>query len=99
MEIKNSNLILWSLLSDLKLGDIIIEGKTKIVYKVAGDASLVLLQSKDRITANNAERSHDLKGKAAISNETTCRIFELLQSAGELDQMLMMSRLVLDSSR
>lgn len=69
-------------MTEIKLGDKVIEGKTKIVYKIVDEPENVLLQSKDRITANNAERAHDLAGKAAISTDTTCRIFELLQSVG-----------------
>jgi len=69
-------------MTDIKLGEKVIEGKTKIVYKLLDEPNCVLLQSKDRITANNAEKSHDLAGKAAISTDTTCRIFELLQSVG-----------------
>jgi phosphoribosylaminoimidazole carboxylase/phosphoribosylaminoimidazole-succinocarboxamide synthase len=42
----------------------------------------VLVQSKDRITAGDGARQHDLAGKAAISTATTCKVFELLNSVG-----------------
>ena len=58
------------------------EGKTKAIYRVAGTTDEVLLHSKDRITAGDGVRAHDLKGKAEISNTTTAAIFELLESAG-----------------
>ncbi len=70
--------------SDIALGKLVIEGKTKQVYELPEHPSQVLLQSKDRISAGNNERSHDLAGKAAISTATTCKIFELLSSCGRL---------------
>jgi phosphoribosylaminoimidazole carboxylase/phosphoribosylaminoimidazole-succinocarboxamide synthase len=42
----------------------------------------VLVLSKDRITAGDGAKAHDLEGKAAISNETNGRVFELLNSFG-----------------
>jgi len=66
----------------VKPGKIVIEGKTKIVYNIENQPSLVLLQSKDRITAGDGARAHDMKGKAAISTATTCAIFKLLNNAG-----------------
>jgi len=36
----------------------------------------------DKITAGDGEKRHDLVGKAAISNATTCKVFELLNTAG-----------------
>jgi phosphoribosylaminoimidazole carboxylase/phosphoribosylaminoimidazole-succinocarboxamide synthase len=41
-----------------------------------------LVQSKDRITAGDGVRAHELEGKAAISNATTCKVFELLNKVG-----------------
>ncbi|XP_012288269.1 multifunctional protein ADE2 [Orussus abietinus] len=64
------------------LGKLIIEGKTKKVFEVLEDSSLCLLQSKDRITAGDGVKAHDLEGKAAISTATTAKVFELLNQAG-----------------
>ncbi|XP_017789494.1 PREDICTED: multifunctional protein ADE2 isoform X4 [Habropoda laboriosa] len=36
----------------------------------------------DRITAGDGEKSHDLKGKAAISTATTAKVFQLLNEVG-----------------
>ncbi|KAG1659872.1 Multifunctional protein ADE2 [Nymphon striatum] len=62
--------------------DVIIEGKTKKVFALSGDDKHVLLQSKDCITAFNNVRRDELEGKAAISTATTCKVFEILKSAG-----------------
>ncbi|XP_070552677.1 multifunctional protein ADE2-like [Ptychodera flava] len=67
-------------MSDITPGKKLIEGKTKIVYELPNNQ--VLLQSKDRITAGDGARAHDMKGKAAISTATTSKIFELLNNAG-----------------
>lgn len=65
-----------------KLGKLVIEGKTKQVYDI-GSPDEVLIISKDRITAGDGARAHDLQGKAAISNQTNAKVFELLNSVGE----------------
>ncbi|XP_077983789.1 multifunctional protein ADE2-like [Glandiceps talaboti] len=67
-------------MSDITPGKALIEGKTKIVYELPNNQ--VLLQSKDRITAGDGARAHDMKGKAAISTATTSKLFELLNNAG-----------------
>lgn len=64
------------------LGKLLIEGKTKKVYELVNDPVLCYLESKDRITAGDGAKAHDLKGKAAISTATTAKVFELLNQAG-----------------
>lgn len=66
-----------------KLGKFVIEGKTKQVYEIIGSTDEVLIISKDRITAGDGARAHDLQGKATISNQTNAKVFELLNSVGE----------------
>lgn len=69
-------------LKDLTPGKPVIEGKTKVIYELPKLPGSVLVQSKDRITAGDGARAHDLVGKAAISTATTCKVFELLNSVG-----------------
>jgi len=68
--------------STLKVGEKIIEGKTKIVYDLASHPGKVFVESKDRITAGDGARAHDMEGKAKISTHTTSKMFELLNNAG-----------------
>lgn len=65
-----------------KLGSLAIEGKTKQVFNLPEHPGHVLLLSKDRITAGDGVKSHDLAGKAAISNKTNAKVFEILNAAG-----------------
>jgi len=57
------------------------EGKTKIILSIP-DCPYVVVRSKDKITAFNAERQHNLEGKAAVSTGTTCKVFSFLNSLG-----------------
>ena len=66
----------------MKLGKLVIEGKTKVVSEIVDEPNLVLLQSKDRITAGNNARSNTLEGKGAIATATTAAVFSLLNKAG-----------------
>ena len=71
------------LLLELKLGLKLNEGKTKEIYGLVDQPGLVLVQSKNQITAGNAVRKDQMEGKAAIANRTTSCVFRLLQEAGE----------------
>lgn len=64
------------------LGKLIIEGKTKQVFEIECQPTDVLILSKDRITAGDGIKSHELKGKAAISTATNAKVFELLNKVG-----------------
>ncbi|KAG5897060.1 hypothetical protein JTB14_025876 [Gonioctena quinquepunctata] len=65
-----------------KLGNLIIEGKTKQVYDVPSAPDHCILLSKDKITAGDGVKAHDLAGKSVISNKTTCKVFEILNEVG-----------------
>ena len=87
VQIKNfwfNNCQIFSIVDSLVIGEKLNEGKTKIVYALPQSPNVdhVLLRSKDRITAGDGARAHDLEGKSEISNETTCAIFELLNACG-----------------
>jgi hypothetical protein len=60
----------------------IAEGKTKVILEIATIPDLVVIRSKDSITAFNAKRHNEVVGKAQIANDTTCSIFESLQQCG-----------------
>lgn len=71
-------------LSELKIGEQLNEGKTKIIYALpdSPDGNHVLLKSKDKITAFDSTRKNDLTGKAKFSNSTTTAVFQLLSACG-----------------
>lgn len=69
--------------SELKIGKQLNEGKTKQIFELVDQPGLVLVQSKDQITAGNAVRKDQMEGKAAIANKTTSCVFKLLQESGE----------------
>ncbi|CAG10957.1 unnamed protein product, partial [Tetraodon nigroviridis] len=67
---------------ELKIGQKLNEGKTKQIFALVDQPGLVLVQSKDQITAGNAARKDQMEGKAAIANKTTSCVFKLLQESG-----------------
>jgi len=69
-------------ITESMIGDLIIEGKTKKVHKIKGKDGLVYVLSKDRITAGDGAKAHEMKGKAKLSNRTNGAIFEFLKEVG-----------------
>jgi len=63
-------------------GAIVAEGKTKKIHQVAGSSDLVILASKDDITAGDGAKHDVIAGKARLANETTCNVFRLLKACG-----------------
>ncbi len=58
-------------------------GKTKEIWAVEGDDTLVIMKSTDATTADNdPTKTQIMKSKGACSTTTTSRVFELLQQAG-----------------
>jgi len=66
----------------VEIGEQLAEGKTKIICQVKNAAGMVVIRSKDRITAGDGARAHDMLGKSVISTSTNCSVFELLNEAG-----------------
>lgn len=58
------------------------EGKTKQIYECAGQPGFVYIESKDRITAGDGVKSHEMKDKSEFSTRTNAAIFEFLNAAG-----------------
>ncbi|KAL6107542.1 paics [Pungitius sinensis] len=67
---------------ELKVGQKLNEGKTKQIFLLEDQPGMVLVQSKDQITAGNAVRKDQMEGKAAIANGTAGCVFRLLQDCG-----------------
>lgn len=58
------------------------EGKTKQIYDVVDKPGFVILLNKDKISAGDGARMDVMEGKAAISNQTNAKVFEILNRAG-----------------
>lgn len=73
------------------LGALLIEGKTKQIHLYKKDPEIVVVVNKDRITAGDGARAHDLAGKAEIATKTNTLVFEILNKSGKFfDQILNM---------
>lgn len=57
---------------------LIAEGKTKKIFSVMEHPHLVIVESKDDITAGDGARHDIMLGKAEWANATTCNIFQYL---------------------
>lgn len=58
------------------------EGKTKQIYQHASNPNWVYIESKDRITAGDGVKSHEMKDKSEYSTKTNAAIFEFLNAVG-----------------
>lgn len=58
------------------------EGKTKIIWPGNPVGKVVIIESKDDITAGDGERRDHIAGKAALATQTTSNVFRLLEEAG-----------------
>jgi phosphoribosylaminoimidazole carboxylase/phosphoribosylaminoimidazole-succinocarboxamide synthase len=68
--------------ADLIGGDLIAEGKTKIILATGQDPEKVLIRSKDDITAGDGAKHDLIEGKAGLATQTTCNVFRLLKACG-----------------
>ncbi|XP_071949757.1 multifunctional protein ADE2-like [Antedon mediterranea] len=66
--------------SEVLPGKLLNEGKTKKIFELPNNR--VYIQSKDRITAHNAQMVNELQGKAVISTKTTSLLFDYLTKLG-----------------
>ncbi len=63
-------------------GELIAEGKTKIIRASKWSRGKVLILSKDDITAGDGAKHDLIEGKAALATRTTCNVFGLLKACG-----------------
>jgi phosphoribosylaminoimidazole carboxylase/phosphoribosylaminoimidazole-succinocarboxamide synthase len=64
------------------LGALVIEGKTKKVYKVKDGADRVAVISKDDITAGDGAKHDVIPDKGRLATATTSNVFRLLKACG-----------------
>jgi phosphoribosylaminoimidazole-succinocarboxamide synthase len=62
-------------------GQLLAEGKTKLIYADPGNDALVYMVNKDQITAGDGVRRNELVGKSRWSTITTANVFRLLNEA------------------
>lgn len=66
----------------LQHGEVIAEGKTKIIRINPADKNSVVVLSKDDITAGDGAKHDIIPDKAKLATKTTCNVFGLLKAAG-----------------
>lgn len=64
------------------LGGLLTKGKTKEIYEVRNKQELVIIVSTDDITAGDGARHDIILDKGHLANETTCKVFQLLERHG-----------------
>ena len=68
---------------DYQKAEKIIEGKTKVVWKIKNDTKNVIIENKNDITAfDDPDYTQQFETKARHATTVTCRVFELLKQAG-----------------
>jgi len=65
-----------------RLGPMLAEGKTKIIYAHPDDPTLAIMLHKDSISAGDGARRNTISGKGALSGRTSANVFTLLNRAG-----------------
>ena len=65
-----------------KLGEKVVEGKTKTVHRLPERPGHVWVESKDSITAGDGARRNVIEGKGVIANGTACSLFQFLNNCG-----------------
>ena len=63
-------------------GEVLAEGKTKIIGQLSSSPNDVMIVSKDDITAGDGAKHDIMEGKAAFATRTTCNVFRLLKACG-----------------
>lgn len=63
-----------------KRGDLVYEGKAKKIFTVEGNQDLIWQEFKDSLTAFNAEKKAEMKGKGEINRQIASVIFKKLSA-------------------
>jgi len=57
-------------------------GRNKRILAIEGNETLVVLDSKDDITAGDGAKHEIIRGKGELATRTTCNVFQLLKDSG-----------------
>ena len=64
------------------VGPFVTEGKTKTIHLLKAGSDLVVVNSKDDITAGDGAKHDVIPDKGRLANATTCNVFRLLKTCG-----------------